>query len=102
MNYVPETQWVGGHYPGFIPVPTKSIHWRQPNPPTLGHKRMAIIEYARVHGPVSALVIATMLRLPLDSVRGQLRIILSRKLLAVEIRTHENRRNKINFYSGVQ
>ena len=97
-----ETIWIGGVYPGFIPAPTKSIHWRQPNPPPAGHKRMAIIEYARVNGPVSALVIATMLRLPLDSVRGQLRIILKRKLLAVEVRVHLNRRNRINYYSGVQ
>ena len=100
--YKPETQWIGGTYPGFIPAPVQSIHWRQPNPPPLGHKRQAIIEYARVNGPVSALVIATMLRLPLDSVRHQLRITVQRKLLAIEVRLHANRRNKINYYSEVQ
>ena len=100
--YKPETQWIGGAYPGFIPAPVQSIHWRQPNPPPAGHKRQAIIEFARTSGPVSAVVISNMLRLPVDSVRGQLRIIVRRKLLAVDVKMHPNGRNKINYYSGVQ
>ena len=97
--YKPETQWIGGTYPAATP---RHLHCNTKGQPPLGHKRQAIIEFTRVNGPVSAVVISNMLRLPVDSVRGQLRITVQRKLLAIEVRMHANRRNKINYYSGVQ
>jgi hypothetical protein len=100
MNYTPQTNWVGGEYPGVVPA---HLH-RVPKKvrPNVGHKRRDIVAYARVHGPVCAVDIAAMLKMPLDSVRGQLRICCNQKLVVKEERQHSNKKNRIMYYSGVQ
>jgi len=104
MSYTPETQWVGGDYPGVTP---KHLHRAAHKPrkqiqPTVGHKRQSIVNLARSNGPINAAEISDILRMPLDSVRGQLRIAFLQKLVSREEREHPNGNNRIMYYSGVQ
>jgi hypothetical protein len=104
MNYTPQTQWVGGEYPGVLPPHMHHVeraHRATPAQP-FGYKRKAIVEYVCNHGPLSAVDISRAVGYPIDSVRGQLRTACNQKLVAKEERLHPNRRNRIMFYSGVQ
>jgi hypothetical protein len=104
MSYKPETQWIGGEYPGATPPhlhraarkPRKQIQ------PTVGHKRRAIVEYVRTNGPCNAMEVSCAVGYPLDSVRGQLRVARIAGLLAKELWLHPNGNNRIAYYSGLQ
>ena len=106
MKYTPQTQWVGGEYPGAIP---KHLHQYTPKYPSsvkvpqkVGHKRRQIIEYVRLHGPCSAVEVSRALQQPLDSVRSQLKVAYQKKQVTREDRPHPNGNNRIGYYSGVQ
>ena len=102
--YQPETQWIGGVYPG---ATSTNLHQlirkvRYVSGNSLGHKRKAIVEYVRLNAPCHAVEIANAVGYPLDSVRGQLRIAFLQKLVTKELRIHPNGNNRIAYYSGVQ
>lgn len=103
MNYAPETQWVGGKYPGVIPKHmhhvVKKVRYVSRNP--LGYKRQSIVDLARTNGPINAAEISDILRMPLDSVRSQLRIAFLQSLVSREEREHPNGNNRIMYYMGV-
>jgi hypothetical protein len=102
MNYTPQTNWIGGHYPGVLPPHmhhTARAHRATPQKP-FGYKRKAIVAYVCGHGPVSAVDIAQAVGYPIDSVRGQLRTACNQKQVVKEERLHPNRRNRIMFYTG--
>jgi hypothetical protein len=104
MTYTPETQWVGGEYPGATP---KHLHRAAHKPrkqiqPTVGHKRQVIVDYVRLNAPCNASEISCAVGHPLDSVRGQLRISCVAGLVKKEMRIHPNGNNRIAYYSGVQ
>jgi hypothetical protein len=71
-------------------------------PPHVGHKRRDIIAFMHNNGPACAVDAAFALKMSLDSVRHQLRIICIKtpSPLAKEERQHPNGKNKIIYYTG--
>ena len=98
MSYAPETQWITGFGP--VAQPAKRRVWKESL--NIGWKRKSIVAYATQHGGATAVLIAQELDMPIDSVRGQLRIA----FLGGQVNRHEgmhpNGKNKIMYYSGVQ
>ena len=101
--YKPETQWIGGLYPGSNPPSVPTIVRKDRTKPTTarGHKRKAIVDYVRRYGPVPSVRVAAALGQQIDSVRIQLRYAFQLGLVAREERKHPTRNNRILFYSGV-
>ena len=103
MNYIPETNWIGGYYPGAVPAHLHDTRKHRATPAQpFGYKRKAIVDYVCNHGPLSAVDISRAVGYPIDSVRGQLRTACNQNKVTKEERIHPNRRNRIMFYSGVR
>ena len=101
--YQPETQWIGGKYPGVrTPLPIKVVKKRvqtyfQPRP-----SKNAILSVVRSQGPISISNIALFLSKRKNLVNMQLLDMQREGLVVKEYRKNKNNGHNQMFYSGVQ
>ena len=105
MSYTPETQWIGGKYPGVRTPPTPVIKvakkrvqtYFQPRP-----SKNAILAVVRSRGPISISNIASSLGKRKNLVNMHLLDMQREGLVVKEYRKNKNNGHNQMFYSGVQ
>jgi len=107
MNYTPETQWIGGKYPGVkvlpLPKPPRAVDEKrvktyfQPRP-----SKNAILAVVRSRGPISIANIALSLGKRKNLVNMHLLDMQREGLVVKEYRKNKNNGHHQMFYSGVQ
>ena len=107
MNYIPETQWIGGKYPGVkvlpLPKPPRVVDEKrvktyfQPRP-----SKNAILAVVRSQGPISITHIALALGKNKNLVNMHLLDMQREGLVVKEYRKNKNNGHNQMFYWGVQ
>ena len=100
MSYVPETQWIGGTYPGIKP---KHYHFAQEKVLVpWGDKRKAILVFLAANPNSSPTTISAALGYSVESTRSQLREMYTMKKVAREQHKRADGRSMESYYSGVK
>ena len=111
MNYTPQTQWVGGVYPGVLPT---HLHHVKAEPVVQGRAlrplgrlqaspaRNALLAAIKLHGPVSLAQLAEVLGKNTKTMYARILILENMRLVVKESRKNEHSNRRAMYYSGVQ
>jgi DNA-binding MarR family transcriptional regulator len=111
MNYTPQTQWIGGSYPGVMPPHLhhyvdveKRIRERKPRrtqfqpTPTID----LILTAIKTKGPISLIQLVEVTGRSGTTVYARVAALEKKWLITKELRKNEHNHQRSFFYSGVQ